>query len=50
MLVDSSMLHFSEQIWEWSDGRVNTKPVKAEYRLHDVILTAVTSATYLGSV
>jgi len=25
-----------------------TKPVKAEYRLHDVILTAVTSAKYLG--
>jgi len=24
-----------------------TKPVKAEYRLHDVILTAVTSAKYL---
>jgi len=25
-----------------------TKPVKAEYRLHDIILTAVTSAKYLG--
>ena len=41
-------IEFSPSKCETITFMKKTKPVKAEYRLHDVILTTVTSAKYLG--
>jgi len=42
------LMEFNASKYEAITFTKKTKPVKAEYRLHDIILTAVTSAKYLG--
>jgi len=42
------LMEFSPSKCEAITFTMKTKPVKGEYRLHDVILTAVTLTKYLG--